>query len=116
MLRKGIILLYDMHPSQCACTVLYELCCMCCKVLNHPLYDLVLPLYHFCMPGPLMKVLKAMYLGQTRDMKLQCCSGSSSSPGSYLLWGSVSWFSLGCCLNAHWDYLNGLYSSLNNSP
>jgi len=58
-----------MHPSQCACIVRYEQCCMCCKVLNHSLYNLVFPLYHFCMPGPLKKVLKAMYLGQTRDIQ-----------------------------------------------
>lgn len=69
MLRKGIILLYDMHPSQCACIVQYELCCLCCKVLNHPLYNLVLPLCDFCVPGPLKKVLKAMYLGQTKDIQ-----------------------------------------------
>jgi len=69
MLRKGIILVYDMHPSQCTCIVQYELCCMCCKVLNHPLYNLVLPLCDFCVPGPLKKMLKAMYLGQTRDIQ-----------------------------------------------
>jgi hypothetical protein len=42
---------------------------MCCNLLNHPLCNLVFPLSDFCVPGPLKEVLKAMYLGQTKDIQ-----------------------------------------------
>jgi len=87
MLRKDIILLYDMHPSQCVSIVQDELCCMCCKVLNHPLYNPVLPLCDFCVPGPLKKVLKAMYLGQTKDIQATVLQWFQQQPRQFTALG-----------------------------
>ena len=89
MLRKGIILLYDMHPSKCACIVQYGLCCVCCKVLNHPLCNLVLPLCVFCV-WPSQEGAKSCVFGSDKRYPGYNVAVVPAATQWVLCWGDLS--------------------------